>query len=59
MRCIELMGKEVLPALREIGRELGLDDPFSIDAPVSLAQTPASQLHPEPGFTLQDLLAGR
>lgn len=59
MRCIELMGKEVLPALREIGRELGLDDPFSIDSPISLAQTPASQLQPQPDFTLQDLLAGR
>lgn len=36
-RCIELLGREVLPALREIGSELGLGDPFEIDAPVSLA----------------------
>jgi hypothetical protein len=36
---IELVGQEVLPAVREIGRELGLDDPFSINAPISLAQT--------------------
>ena len=36
LRCIELMGREVLPAIREIGAELELHDPFSIDAPVSL-----------------------
>jgi alkanesulfonate monooxygenase SsuD/methylene tetrahydromethanopterin reductase-like flavin-dependent oxidoreductase (luciferase family) len=59
LRCIELMGKEVLPALREIGRELGLHDPFSINAPISLAQTPRSQLNPQPDFTVEDLLAGR
>jgi hypothetical protein len=28
MRCLQLMGKEVLPALREIGEELELRDPF-------------------------------
>ena len=28
MRCLELMGQEVLPALREIGQELELTDPF-------------------------------
>ena len=28
MRCLELMGEEVLPALREIGEELELTDPF-------------------------------
>ena len=28
MRCLALMGQEVLPALREIGRELELTDPF-------------------------------
>ena len=28
MRCLELMGEEVLPALREIGAELELTDPF-------------------------------
>jgi alkanesulfonate monooxygenase SsuD/methylene tetrahydromethanopterin reductase-like flavin-dependent oxidoreductase (luciferase family) len=27
-RCVELLGKEVLPALREIGKELELTDPF-------------------------------
>jgi len=28
MRCLDLMGQEVLPALREIGEELELTDPF-------------------------------
>ena len=28
MRCLELVGQEVLPALREIGEELELTDPF-------------------------------
>ena len=28
MRCLELLGKEVLPAVRGIGDELGLVDPF-------------------------------
>ncbi len=28
MRCLELMGEEVLPALKEIGEELELTDPF-------------------------------
>jgi alkanesulfonate monooxygenase SsuD/methylene tetrahydromethanopterin reductase-like flavin-dependent oxidoreductase (luciferase family) len=59
LRCIELMGKEVLPAVREIGRELGLDDPFSINAPLSLDLTPRDQLQPQPDFTVEDLLAGR
>ncbi len=27
-RCLELLGKEVMPAMREIGKELGLADPF-------------------------------
>jgi alkanesulfonate monooxygenase SsuD/methylene tetrahydromethanopterin reductase-like flavin-dependent oxidoreductase (luciferase family) len=28
-RCVELLGKEVVPALKDIGKELGLEDPFS------------------------------
>ncbi len=28
MRCVELLGKEVIPRVREIGRELDLVDPF-------------------------------
>jgi alkanesulfonate monooxygenase SsuD/methylene tetrahydromethanopterin reductase-like flavin-dependent oxidoreductase (luciferase family) len=44
MRCIELTGQEVLPALREMGDELGLHDPFELDTPISLAYTPPEQL---------------
>jgi hypothetical protein len=29
-RCVELLGKEVLPALKEIGVELKLTDPFEM-----------------------------
>lgn len=36
MTCIRLLGQEVLPAMREIGKELGLNSPFDIDAPVHL-----------------------
>ncbi len=39
MRSIELFGRHVIPALREIADELGLDGPFDVDAPVSLAAT--------------------
>ncbi|MCI0790109.1 MAG: LLM class flavin-dependent oxidoreductase, partial [Chloroflexi bacterium] len=28
MNCLKLMGEEVLPALREIGKDLELTDPF-------------------------------
>ncbi len=35
--CIRLLGQEVMPAVREIGKSLGLNGPFDIDAPVSLA----------------------
>jgi len=34
--CIRLLRQEVMPALREIGRELGLNDPFEANAPVHL-----------------------
>ena len=44
--CIRLMGQEVMPALREIGNELGLQSPFECNTPVSLAQTPAAARHP-------------
>ena len=46
MDCIRLMGQEVMPAMREIGEELGLNSPFDLDTPVSLAQTPPGELHP-------------
>ncbi|HYE93360.1 MAG TPA: LLM class flavin-dependent oxidoreductase [Terriglobales bacterium] len=35
--CIRLLGEEVLPAVREIGKELGLQSPFEAKAPVSWA----------------------
>ena len=35
--CIRLLGQEVMPAVREIGESLGLNSPFDIDAPVSIA----------------------
>ena len=31
MRSLRLMGEEVLPAIREMGEELGLDSPFDVD----------------------------
>ena len=37
--CIRLIGQEVLPALREIGKELGLESPFDLNTPVSLASS--------------------
>jgi hypothetical protein len=35
-RCIELLGKEVMPAIREYGATLGLKDPWEANAPVHL-----------------------
>jgi alkanesulfonate monooxygenase SsuD/methylene tetrahydromethanopterin reductase-like flavin-dependent oxidoreductase (luciferase family) len=35
--CIRLLGEEVLPAMRDIGKELGLWSPFEANSPVSLA----------------------
>ena len=35
--CIRLTGQEVLPAVREIGKKLGLESPFDLNTPVSLA----------------------
>lgn len=34
--CIRLLGQEVIPAIRDYGKELGLDDPWEADSPVSL-----------------------
>jgi alkanesulfonate monooxygenase SsuD/methylene tetrahydromethanopterin reductase-like flavin-dependent oxidoreductase (luciferase family) len=42
MRCIELLGREVLPALRDYAKELGLADPFEAEAPVSAAFAPTA-----------------
>ena len=40
MRSIELIGKEVIPALREFGRELGLHSPL-VKAPGSTPINPS------------------
>jgi alkanesulfonate monooxygenase SsuD/methylene tetrahydromethanopterin reductase-like flavin-dependent oxidoreductase (luciferase family) len=45
-RCIELLGKEVLPAVRDISNELDLKSPFEAETPVSLAFTPQEELQP-------------
>jgi alkanesulfonate monooxygenase SsuD/methylene tetrahydromethanopterin reductase-like flavin-dependent oxidoreductase (luciferase family) len=44
MSCIRLLGEEVLPRVREIAKELGLGDPFSLNSPVSLQHTPQQEL---------------
>ncbi|MCH8195140.1 MAG: LLM class flavin-dependent oxidoreductase, partial [Chloroflexi bacterium] len=44
--CIRLMGQEVLPAIREYAKELGLVGPFEANTPVSLAETPKEELQP-------------
>lgn len=48
MRSIRLTGEHVLPQIREIGRELGLDSPFEKNTPVSLATTDPKALRPLP-----------
>jgi alkanesulfonate monooxygenase SsuD/methylene tetrahydromethanopterin reductase-like flavin-dependent oxidoreductase (luciferase family) len=42
--CIRLLGQEVLPAVREMGKELGLWSPFEANAPLSITQ-PAPAVH--------------
>ena len=42
--CIRLLGQEVLPAVREMGKELGLWSPFEANSPVSITQ-PAPAVH--------------
>ena len=46
MRHIELFGRHVIPALREIADELELKSPFDVDSPISLATTPPEDLVP-------------
>jgi hypothetical protein len=36
LRCIELLGKEVFPQVREWAKELDLKSPFEAEAPVHL-----------------------
>jgi alkanesulfonate monooxygenase SsuD/methylene tetrahydromethanopterin reductase-like flavin-dependent oxidoreductase (luciferase family) len=42
MTCLRLLGTEVMPAVREIGKELGLSDPFEV--------APGSRLLPSSGM---------
>jgi alkanesulfonate monooxygenase SsuD/methylene tetrahydromethanopterin reductase-like flavin-dependent oxidoreductase (luciferase family) len=38
--CIRLLGQEVMPAVREIAKELGLESPFETNQPVSIDYMP-------------------
>lgn len=38
MDCIKLLGKEVLPEIRDYAKQLGLSDPFEANAPVRLTE---------------------
>jgi alkanesulfonate monooxygenase SsuD/methylene tetrahydromethanopterin reductase-like flavin-dependent oxidoreductase (luciferase family) len=38
--CIRLLGQEVMPAVREIAKELGLESPFETNQPVSIDYIP-------------------
>ena len=40
--CIRLIGTEVLPRLREIGKAIGLNSPFDANTPVSVAASHGS-----------------
>ena len=42
MRSMKLMGDEVLPAVREIGRALDLHSPFEVDPATNQPVTPAA-----------------
>jgi alkanesulfonate monooxygenase SsuD/methylene tetrahydromethanopterin reductase-like flavin-dependent oxidoreductase (luciferase family) len=50
--CIRLLGEEVLPAVREIAKELGLWSPFEANSPVSWA-------FPEPALPAGEAVASR
>ena len=41
--CIRLLGQEVMPAVREIAKELGLQSPFETNQPVSVDYMPGRQ----------------
>ncbi|MEE9278504.1 MAG: LLM class flavin-dependent oxidoreductase, partial [Dehalococcoidia bacterium] len=49
LRCIELLGKEVMPAVRDIADELDLQGPFERNSPISLEHTPKEELAPVAG----------
>ncbi len=44
MRSLRLMGEEVLPAVREIADELGLDSPFDVDPMTGVRAETASEV---------------
>jgi hypothetical protein len=46
MTCVRLLGGEVLPAVKEYAKEIGLTDPFELDTPVSLEQSATGSLQP-------------
>ena len=59
MRCLELLGKEVMPAVRSIGKELGLVDPFQRrpgSVPLASGRKPESVAHAD---MLSASVAGR
>ena len=59
MRCLELLGKEVMPAVRAIGEELGLVDPFQRrpgSVPLAQGRKPESVAHAD---MLSASVAGR
>ena len=45
--CIRLLGQGMMPAMREIGKELGLKDPFETNAPVHLRYSPDLKQMPQ------------
>ena len=51
MACIRLLGQEVMPAVREIARDLDLKDPWEAEAPVSLE-------HPQPSTIREPVAVG-
>ncbi|MCH7553223.1 MAG: LLM class flavin-dependent oxidoreductase [Chloroflexi bacterium] len=46
MNCIKLLGQEVMPAIREIGKELGLNSPIDSNTPVSVTHGPPALAKP-------------
>jgi hypothetical protein len=41
--CIRLLGQEVMPAVREIAKELDFKSPFETDQPVSIDYMPGRE----------------
>ena len=48
MRSLRLMGEEVIPAVREIGKELGLKGPFEVDDVPGVNKPKPEHAKPEP-----------